>query len=84
MHFDVQAVPADQFAAWIDAARKPGPSLDAASYAELARQSRNVTPFTFSAVEPDLFERVVTQHLPPGPGPQTGRPNPGVSPRTEE
>src|SRR5271167_3408867 len=36
MHFDVQAVPAERFAAWIDATRNTGPTLDAASYAALA------------------------------------------------
>ncbi|CAH2406085.1 ubiquinol oxidase subunit II [Mesorhizobium escarrei] len=83
MHFDVQAVPAERFAAWIDATRNSGPSLDAESYAALARQSVNTTPFTFRAADPDLFQQIVTQQLPPGPGPQTGRPDPSVSPRTE-
>jgi len=83
MHFDVRAVPPDQFAAWIDATRNTGPTLDAGSYAALARQSTNMPPSTFRAADPDLFQQIVTQKLPPGPGPQTGRPNPSVSPRTE-
>jgi cytochrome o ubiquinol oxidase subunit II len=85
MHFDVQAVPADKFTAWIDTARNTGSStLDAASYTELAKQSTNVAPSTFRAVDPHLFHQIVTQQLPPGPGPQAGRPNPSVSPRTEQ
>ncbi len=84
MHFEVQAVSAQRFAAWIDATRGMGPSLDAKSYAALARQSVNTTPFTFRAVDPDLFQQIVTQQLPPVPGPQTGRPNPSVSPWTED
>jgi cytochrome o ubiquinol oxidase subunit 2 len=83
MFFDVHAVPADQFAAWIETTRASGPTLDAASYADLSRQSLNVTPFTYRAATPDLFKQIATQVLPPGPGPQTGRPNPNVSPRTE-
>jgi cytochrome o ubiquinol oxidase subunit II len=83
MHFDVQAVPAEQFTAWIDTTRNTGPTLDAESYAALSRQSVNTNPFTFRAAEPDLFQQIVMQKLPPGPGPQTGRPNPSVSPRTE-
>ena len=83
MHFDVQALPGEQFSAWIDTARKTGPTLDAASYAALTRQSLNPTPFTFRAADPELFEQIVTQKLPPGPGPQAGRPDPSVSPRTE-
>jgi len=84
MHFDVLAVPAEQFATWIEASRNTGPTLDPASYAALARQSPNISPFTFRAVDPDLFQKIVTQQLPPGPGPQTGRPDPSVSPRTED
>jgi cytochrome o ubiquinol oxidase subunit II len=83
MHFDVRALPPAQFAAWIDATRNSGPILDAGTYAALARQSMNASPFTFRAADPELFQQIVTQQLPPGPGPQTGRPNPNVSPRTE-
>jgi cytochrome o ubiquinol oxidase subunit 2 len=82
MHFEVQAVPAEQFTAWVAATRGTGPVLDAASYAALARQSVNTAPFTFSAADPGLFHDIVTQKLPPGPGPQAGRPNADVSPRT--
>ena len=83
MHFDVQAVPEERFAAWIDATRNSGPALDHNAYAALAVQSVNKNPFTFGAVDPELFLQIVTQQLPPGPGPQAGRPNPSVSPRTE-
>jgi cytochrome o ubiquinol oxidase subunit 2 len=83
MHFDVRAMPAEQFAAWIEETRSTGPTLDPASYAALARQSINTPPFTFRAVDPGLFHDIVTQKLPPGPGPQSGRPDRTVSPRTE-
>jgi cytochrome o ubiquinol oxidase subunit 2 len=83
MHFDVHAVSAEQFAAWIETTRTTGPTLDAASYTALAKQSMNISPFTFRATTPELFQQIATQILPPGPGPQTGRPNPTVSPRTE-
>jgi cytochrome o ubiquinol oxidase subunit 2 len=83
MHFEVRAVPPDQFDAWIEETRKTGPTLDSASYAELAKQSMNTRPATFSTTDPTLFQQIVTQQLPPGPGPQTGRPHPSVSPRTE-
>lgn len=84
MHFDVLAVSAERFAAWIEAARNTGTVLDYGSYAALARQSINTRPFTFRKVDPELFQQIVTQKLPPGPGPRTGRPNPSVSPRTED
>jgi cytochrome o ubiquinol oxidase subunit II len=84
MHFDVRAVAADQFDAWVEATRNTGPTLDAESYAALTKQSMNNTPFTFRAVDAGLFHEIVTQKLPPGPGPQSGRPDPTVSPRTEQ
>ena len=69
MHFDVRAVPANQFTAWVNATRQTGPSLDAASYGELAKQSRHVTPYTFKDAAPGIFADIVSQKLPPGPGP---------------
>jgi cytochrome o ubiquinol oxidase subunit II len=75
MHFDVQAVPAERFAAWIETTRNAGPALDPVSYAALARQTMNATPFTFRAADPGLFQQIVAQKLPPGPGP--GQPGPG-------
>ncbi|WP_428532097.1 ubiquinol oxidase subunit II [Rhodopila sp.] len=84
MHFDVRAVPAEQFSTWVDATRKTGPTLDSATYTELAKQSIKVAPFTYHAVDPGLFQRVATQQLPPGPGPQTGSPSLDVSSRSEK
>src|SRR3984885_9611487 len=49
MHFDVHAVPAEEFSAWIETTRANGPTLDAASYTTLSRQSLNVSPFTYRA-----------------------------------
>jgi cytochrome o ubiquinol oxidase subunit II len=70
MHFEVQAVQAERFATWLDATRNTGPTLDDESYAALAKQSMNVSAFTFGSVESGLFQKIVTQQLPPGPGPQ--------------
>ncbi|HEY6630717.1 MAG TPA: ubiquinol oxidase subunit II [Rhizobiaceae bacterium] len=78
MHFDVHAVPEQQFAAWAEDTRSAGPSLDAESYTALARQSPETTPFTYREVDSDLFHRIVTQQLPPGPGPRTGMAQPRV------
>jgi cytochrome o ubiquinol oxidase subunit 2 len=74
MHFEVHAVAPDDFAAWVASARADGPVLNSASYAELAKQSLKVVPFTFRDADPGIFDRIVTQALPPGPGPA---PNPG-------
>ena len=58
MHFDADAVPDDQFAQWLDAARSGGPELDAKTYADLAKPSTSVAPFTYRSVAPDLFDRI--------------------------
>ena len=83
MHFDVRAMPQDQFDAWVATARGSGPALDSASYASLAKQSLDVAPFTFHQTDPALFHDIVTQSVPPGPGPNTEKPNQNVFPRTE-
>ena len=41
----------------------------------------NVAPFTYRDVDPDLFQKIVTQALPPGPGP-IDETSPGASKRT--
>ena len=83
MHFNVRALPGDQFAGWVEATRASGPSLDADTYRKLARQSMDVQPFTYREADPDLFRKVVTQEVAPGPGPESGQSNALVSPRTE-
>jgi cytochrome o ubiquinol oxidase subunit 2 len=81
MHFDVQAVPAERFAAWVTTARGSGSILDAASYTALSRQSTDSRPLTYRETDPELFHQIVTQQLPPGPGPTEGRPDVTISPR---
>ena len=73
MHFTLSAVPAAQFADWVAQAHQAGPVLNAASYQTLSHQSLNVLPFTFRAVDAGLFSDIVSQTLPPGPGPQSNR-----------
>jgi cytochrome o ubiquinol oxidase subunit 2 len=84
MHFGVRAVPAGQFEDWINATRGSGQALDPGTYNNLARQSINVSPITYREVDPHLYQMIVTQKLPPGPGPEIGQPDPTVSPRTEK
>lgn len=84
MHFRVHAIPAAEFARWVARTRAAGPALDLAAYAQLARQSQNVAPFTFRAVQPDLFQAVLTRHAAPGPGPRLGRGGPEAAPVAAE
>ena len=59
MRFSVDAVPADEFARWVTATRSTGPTLDAGTYADLAKPSEKVSPFTYRAIASDLFNRIV-------------------------
>ncbi len=81
MRFDVLAVARARFDDWVAAARARGPDLDEAEYRRLSRQSSNVAPFTYRAVSPGLYQAIVAQRLPPGPGPVSGRPDPAVHPK---
>jgi cytochrome o ubiquinol oxidase subunit 2 len=83
MHFTLRALPQDAFADWVTHARQSGPTLNRSGYAELSQQSQNVRPFTYRAVDPGLFQAIVTQMVPPGPGPSGGRGGSDVHPRPE-
>jgi cytochrome o ubiquinol oxidase subunit 2 len=83
MNFMVRAVSQDAFAQWVATAKQSGPTLDRASYMTLSAQSANVRPFSYRAIEPSLFNAVVTQELPPGPGPTTGPSDASARPRAE-
>ena len=65
MRFNVDAVPAEDFARWVDAARSAGPVLNAQAYAELAKPSSAVAPFIYHAVAPDLFDGIVSSVMQP-------------------
>jgi cytochrome o ubiquinol oxidase subunit 2 len=78
MRFTLRAVAPDAFDAWAAGARSAGPALDRTSYTQLAKQSADVAPMTYRSVEPDLFQAIATQALPPGPGPAEGEPTPSI------
>lgn len=84
MHFDVRALPADQFASWVTTTRGDGQALDATSYASLEKQSTKVAPYTYSNTDPSLFQKIVSQEIPPASGPRAGLPSVDVSNRTEQ
>jgi cytochrome o ubiquinol oxidase subunit II len=63
MHFDADAVTDDKFAQWVEAARSAGPELDAKAYADLAKPSAAVTPFTYRAVAPGLFNSIMVAEI---------------------
>ena len=79
MQFQVQALPADQFAMWSQGARGQGLVLDGRGYAELSKPSSYVKPTTYGAVAPGLFDAIVANRAPPNPvpPPQHNQPVPG-------
>ncbi|HKB55493.1 MAG TPA: ubiquinol oxidase subunit II [Ramlibacter sp.] len=81
MNFVVHAVPPERFRQWVGSAHASGPALDRTSYEALARESMNVRPFTYRAVEPGLFQAIATQQIAPQAGPRHGRGGVGVNPR---
>jgi cytochrome o ubiquinol oxidase subunit 2 len=83
MNFTVRAVPQDAFAQWVATTRQSGSALDRTSYLALCQQSSNVRPFTYRAVDAGLFNAVVTQQLPPCPGPNIEGAGVTVRPRSE-
>jgi cytochrome o ubiquinol oxidase subunit 2 len=73
MHFKTEAVPKADFHAWTkETGNSGGPTLSSQAYEDLSVQSMNVAPFTYSSVERGLFDKIVMQELPPGPGPSGG------------
>jgi cytochrome o ubiquinol oxidase subunit 2 len=70
MHFEVRALPAEEFVAWANAARASGDVLDEAGYRKLSRQSIADPVTHFRAVDRDLFHRIAMVSIPPGPGPE--------------
>jgi cytochrome o ubiquinol oxidase subunit II len=63
MRFVVDAVPGQQFEQWVASTRDNGPTLDPQSYADLAKPSEAVAPFTYGAVSPDLFNTIMSSAM---------------------
>jgi len=72
MQFAVRSVPSQDFEAWAASVRGKGSMLDEPAYVRLLQQTQNVPPSTFGTIDPQLFDSVATQKIPPGPGPQPG------------
>ncbi|HET7865733.1 MAG TPA: ubiquinol oxidase subunit II [Burkholderiaceae bacterium] len=71
MHFQVHALAPAEFTAWVASTQAGrGPPLDDDAYVALSRQGIVEQPVTYGRVAPGLFDRIVSQDLPPGPGPE--------------
>ena len=58
MHFKVDAMPPERFAQWVASTHSAGPVLDSKTYADLAKPSAAVTPFTYHSVALGLFDSI--------------------------
>src|SRR5256886_4745663 len=63
MYFNVEAVPAEKFSEWVDTTRGVGVELNGTTYAELAKPSAKVAPFTYRAVAPGLFDSIMVSEM---------------------
>jgi cytochrome o ubiquinol oxidase subunit 2 len=80
MHFEVVAKTAPEFYNWLGQTRGTGDELTPERYIELSKQSVLPEPITFKAVSEGLFDKILDQTLPPGPGP-IAETNPGAGVR---
>ncbi|TPJ14391.1 ubiquinol oxidase subunit II [Mesorhizobium sp. B2-7-3] len=69
MHFQVHAIPAQEFDAFVSGLKAETGVLNADVYLKLAQQGSDVPATTFGHAQPGLFDAIVHQALPPGPGP---------------
>ncbi|WP_413060892.1 ubiquinol oxidase subunit II [Sphingomonas carotinifaciens] len=61
MDFIAQAVPPAAFAQFVTAARGQGPALDWPGFVALNKQSTDVTPYSYRAVQPRLYDIIVAR-----------------------
>jgi cytochrome o ubiquinol oxidase subunit 2 len=73
MRFEARVLAPAAYAKWLADAKAAGTALDTAAYAQLAKQSGNVSPMTYGSVDPKLFDAIVNQTAPPAQGPPDGR-----------
>jgi cytochrome o ubiquinol oxidase subunit II len=64
MRFDVDAVPTEEFQAWVGEVRTKSGVLDGPTYAQVARPSRVKGTATFAKVSMGLFDAIVAGSLP--------------------
>jgi cytochrome o ubiquinol oxidase subunit 2 len=64
MHFLVHAVPAAEYESWLTRTRGNGITLDAASYATLAKPGSQTAISSYAKVSPMLFERILAWSAP--------------------
>jgi cytochrome o ubiquinol oxidase subunit 2 len=62
MRFEVDVLPPQDFAHWVDTTHAQGGELNAAGYAQLTRRSQRNPPSTFGVVSTGLFDAIIANH----------------------
>jgi cytochrome o ubiquinol oxidase subunit II len=70
MLFDVHVVSQPEFSEWAIDTHRGDRVLDEATYRKLTEQSIEKNPTSFRLDDPELFNNITSQRIPPGPGPQ--------------
>jgi cytochrome o ubiquinol oxidase subunit 2 len=70
MLFDVHVVPQPEFSDWATSTVRSDHALNAESYGELLKQSVPKDKAAYRLTDPELFQKITSQQIPPGPGPQ--------------
>jgi len=72
MHFDVHVVPPEEFSGWAQDASRADKVLDERSYDQIAKPSMKNAPAVYRLADPELFQSIAMQKIPPSPGAQAG------------
>jgi cytochrome o ubiquinol oxidase subunit 2 len=70
MVFDVHVVPPAAFPGWATDAARNDNVLNSDSYAKLTRQSVETSKTSYRLADPELFGKIATMEIAPGPGPE--------------
>ena len=70
MLFDVHVIPQLAFPDWVASTAGSGQILNEDSYKKLTQQTIERNKPTYRLDDPTLFQAIVSQRIPPGPGPQ--------------
>lgn len=81
MNFETRSVSDAAFSEWVQGAQGSQQVLDDEAYKAFSKQSIKNPVTTYRLADDGLFMKVVSQVLPPGPGPEKGRPTPDVKPK---